>query len=184
MRRSAEDTKALILDAARERFAREGYDRATVRAIAAEAGIDPSMIIRYFGSKQRLFSTAVDFDLHLPDLSGLPREEVGAALVGHFADRWSGDDPLVTLLRTASTDDQTADRMRRIFAKQVSPMVAAVCDDPAEVPRRTGLVASQILGLALCRFVLRLPPVAGLTRAELVAWYGPTLQRYLTAPRP
>ena len=70
MRRSSEHTKAVILAAARERFAESGFERATIRAIAADANIDPSMVMRYFGSKDRLFAAAADFDLQLPDLSG------------------------------------------------------------------------------------------------------------------
>ncbi len=68
MRRSSEQTKAVILAAARERFAADGYDRATIRHIAADAAIDPSMVMRYFGSKERLFAAAADFDLRLPDV--------------------------------------------------------------------------------------------------------------------
>lgn len=76
------------MTAARERFATEGYERATVRAIAADAGIDPAMVMRYFGSKERLFAAAAEFDLRLPDLAAVPADEIGAVLVGHFLDRW------------------------------------------------------------------------------------------------
>ena len=81
MRRSSEQTKAAILAAARERFAESGFERATIRAIAADANIDPSMVMRYFGSKDQLFAAAADFDLQLPDLSDVGRDQLGAALV-------------------------------------------------------------------------------------------------------
>src|SRR6187397_170036 len=81
MRRSSEQTKAVILAAARERFAKSGFERATIRAIAADANIDPSMVMRYFGSKDQLFAAAADFDLELPDLSGVDSGAVGARLV-------------------------------------------------------------------------------------------------------
>ncbi|GAA3959348.1 TetR family transcriptional regulator [Actinomadura viridis] len=179
MRRSSAETKAVILKAARERFAADGYDRATIRAIAADVGIDPSMVMRYFGSKQQLFARAAEFDLRIPDLSAVPRDQVGRVLAAHVVDRWEGD-VLQILLRTAVTDEDTAERMRTIFAGQLGPVAAELADDPAQAPTRAGLAATQALGFALCRYVLRLPPVVAMDRDECVAWLAPTLQRYLT----
>ncbi|MBG0827070.1 TetR/AcrR family transcriptional regulator [Planomonospora sp. ID67723] len=179
MRRSSEDTKALILAAARERFAADGYERATIRAIAADVAIDPSMVMRYFGNKEKLFAAAADVDLRFPDLTGLPRESVGTALVTHFLDRWEGDEGMMILLRTGVTNEAVAERLRGIFAAQLGPLIAALHDDPSQAPSRAGLAASQVLGMALCRYVLRLPPVVAMSREEIVHWLGPTLQRYL-----
>src|SRR5689334_9912912 len=83
MRRSSVETKAVILAAARQRFAESGYERATIRAIAADANIDPSMVMRYFGNKDQLFAAAADFDLQIPDLSDIDRDQHGARLVAH-----------------------------------------------------------------------------------------------------
>ena len=85
--RRSEPTRQAILQAARVRFATDGYDRATIRAIAADAGIDPSLVMRYFGSKEQLFVAATDFDLHTPDLAASPPQERGARLVRHFIRR-------------------------------------------------------------------------------------------------
>ena len=74
------ETKAVILAAARQRFAESGFERATIRAIAADANIDPSMVMRYFGSKDQLFAAAADFDLQIPDLSDVERDQLGARL--------------------------------------------------------------------------------------------------------
>jgi len=168
-----------ILGAARVRFATDGYDRATVRAIAADAGVDPSMVMRYFGSKRQLFALAAEFDLRLPDLTAVPRDRVGHVLATHLLDHWDGDDALRILLRTATTDDDAVDRMRAIFAGQLAPQVVALAGDPATAATRAGMVATQALGVALCRYVLRLPPVVAMSPAELVTWLAPTLQRYL-----
>src|SRR2546422_10073377 len=92
--RRSERTKAAILEAAREQFAASGYERATIRAIAAAAGIDPAMVMRYFGTKEKLFAAAAEFDLRLPDLAAVPRGTVGSVLVGYFLDRWESDDAL------------------------------------------------------------------------------------------
>lgn len=180
MKRSAAQTKELILAAARERFAADGYERATIRAIAADAAIDPAMVMRYFGNKERLFAAAVEFDLELPDLSTVGPERRGAALVEHFLERWERDETLLILLRASVTNDAVAERMRAIFAGQLGPVIAGAGNDPREGPIRAGLAASQILGMALCRFVLRFPPLAAMTGPEVVAWLGPTVQRYLT----
>ncbi len=181
MPRSSARTKAAILSAAREKFASVGYEAATIRAIAADAGIDPAMVMRYYGSKDRLFAAAAEFDLRFPDLSGVDRTRLGEAVVRHFLDRWEGDDALVLLLRTSTTNSDAAERMRQIFVAQLEPMVATLVGRDAGM--RAGLIATQILGLALCRYVLKVPPIAQMTREDVVAWIGPTLQRYLDEPR-
>lgn len=184
----AERTRAAILRAARTRFSREGYERTTIRAVAADAGIDASMVMRYYGSKQGLFTASADVDLALPDLAHIPREQLGAAAVGHFLSRWEGagtDDSLRVLLASAATSPAAAARMQEIFRAQLQPVVlAAGPHRPEEAATRAGLVATQILGLALCRYVLRLPPVVDLTPESVVRWLAPTLQRYLTEPDP
>jgi AcrR family transcriptional regulator len=176
MGRKADQTKAVILAAARERFAESGFEAATIRAIAADANIDPSMVMRYFGNKDLLFAAAAEFDLRFPDLSEVSPDEMGRALVTHFLTRWEEDDALVVLLRSSTTNAEAALRMKDIFAAQLLPAIAKFVPDDA--PRRAGLIATQVLGMALCRFVLRLPPVVEMSREELVEWLGPTLQRY------
>jgi AcrR family transcriptional regulator len=176
MGRKADQTKAVILAAARQRFAESGYEAATIRAIAADANIDPSMVMRYFGNKEQLFAAAAEFDLRFPDLSELPRSRVGAAMASHFMVRWEEDDALIVLLRSATTNAEAAQRMTDIFAAQLLPGLTKV--SPEDAPRRAGLIATQMLGMALCRFVLKLPPVVAMSREELIDWLGPTLQRY------
>jgi AcrR family transcriptional regulator len=181
----SEQTRAAILAAARRRFAADGFERTTIRAIAADAGIDPSMVMRYYGSKDGLFAAAADIELRLPDLATVPREKLGETLVRHWVERWEGglsDELLVVLLRSAMTNEHAAAQLRAVFGAQVGQALAAVVEDPAEAPARAGLVATQMLGLALCRHVVRLPPVVGLDADTLIASVGATVQRYLTAP--
>ena len=172
--------KARILAAARKHFAAHGYERATIRAIAAEVEIDPAMVMRYFGTKEKLFAAAAEFDLRLPDLRAVPRGTIGSVLVGFFLDRWESDDALQALLRAAVSHQVAVARLRAIFATQVMPAVAPLCPDRRAAATRVGLVATQMLGMALCRYVLRLPPVVALDRAAIIEWLGPTIQRYLT----
>lgn len=178
--RRSDRTRAAILAAARERFAADGYERATIRAIAADAQIDPAMVMRYYGSKEKLFAAAAEFDLRLPDLSAVPKSRIGVTLVRHFVERWEGDETLTALLRAGVTNAAAAERMRQIFAGQLGPAVAEWTGSAQDAPVRAGLAASQILGFALCRYVLSFPPVAAMSADETVSWLGPTIQRYLT----
>lgn len=170
----SQQTRTAILAAARRCFAADGYERATIRAIASDAGIDPSMVMRYYGSKDGLFAAAVDVDLRLPDTGDIPRHQIGRTLVRHFFARWDSDEVLVVLLRSALTNEAAAQRLRTIFAGQILEL--------ADDPTRAGLVATQMLGLALCRYVLRLPPVVAMDVDALVDALAPTLQRYLSEP--
>ncbi len=180
MRRSSEETKAVILAAARERFAKSGFERATIRAIAADANIDPSMVMRYFGNKDRLFAAAADFDLAIPDLSDAEHDKLGERMVAHFMDRWERDEALVVLLRSSATNPDAAQRMQAMFAGQLLPAIAKI--NPVDSQRRAGLIGTQMLGLALCRYVLQLPPVVAMSHEETIQWLGPTIQRYLMGP--
>lgn len=177
--RRSDATRSAILAAARERFAADGYERATIRAIASQADIDPALVMRYFVNKEGLFAAAAQFDLQLPDLRAVPKAEVGATLAGHFLEVWEKDETFFALLRAAVTNEAAADRMKQIFQTQVVPAIAAVVAEPASVPTRAALVSSQLLGLALCRYVLRLPPVRALERNQIIRNIGPVLQGFL-----
>ncbi|MET7679950.1 TetR family transcriptional regulator [Streptomyces sp. NPDC005423] len=182
--RRSDTTRTAILRAARERFATDGYERATIRAIAKDARIDPSMVMRYYGNKEGLFAAAVSHDLRLPDLSSVARDEVGHALVSHFLTLWEENDELTAMMRVGVTNERGAELIQGIFRAQVLPVTRQACPDPEQAPARAALTAAQLLGLALTRYVLRLPPAVALSHEEVVAWVGPTVQRYLTAPSP
>ena len=177
----SERTRAAILKAAQELFAGLGYERTTVRDVAARAAIDPAMVMRYFGSKEGLFARATAFDLRLPDLTAVARARIGTTLIAHFLEVWEGEGStgsLTSLLRAAASNEEAAVAIRTIFGGQVVPMLLQVVP-PAELPARAALVATQILGLAFARYVVKVPPLVALSRAELVRRLGPTLQRYI-----
>jgi len=179
--RRSDATRAAILRAARERFAADGYERATIRAIATEADIDPSMVMRYYGSKENLFAQAAQFDLRLPDLSAVPRRKLGETLTRTFLDRWGKSEALSIMLRAAMTNAAAASQLQAIYRDQLAASVAAIAPG-AEAQERAGMVATQVLGLAICRYVLKFPPVAEMPDDQVVARFSPTLQRYLTGP--
>jgi AcrR family transcriptional regulator len=181
-RSSSKTTRARILAAAKTIFSTNGYERTTIRRVAIAADIHPSMVMRYFRSKERLFAAAVTFDLRLPDLSETPKDELGVALVHHFLDRWEGPlagDELPSLLRAAVTYPEARGRMFKIFEQQVGPYIKRLCP-PKKARECAALVATQLIGLAYTRYVLKLPPVARLPREILLRRVGATLQAYLT----
>lgn len=182
--RRSDATKAAILKAARDRFAADGYDRATIRAIARDAAIDPAMVMRYYGSKEGLFAAASEFELRLPDLTRVPRARAGETLVRHFLARWETDEVFNALLRVGLTNATGAERIHRLFGEKLLPAVAPLCPDPRQAQERAALVAAQIVGMALTRYVLRIPAAAALPEEAVVAWLAPTVQRYMTAARP
>jgi AcrR family transcriptional regulator len=177
----SERTRAAILQAAQELFAEFGYERTTVRDVAARAVIDPAMVMRYFGSKDELFARATVVDLKLPDLTRITPPQFGDALIRHFLDLWEGPSSsgsLTILLRASASNDDIAAKTRGVFAGQVMPMLAQVTNR-AEFAVRAGLISSQLLGLALCRYVLKVPPVVAMTPEQIVKGVGPVLQRYI-----
>ncbi len=178
-----ERSKDAILASARRHFMTHGYERTTIRAVAADAPADPAMVIRYFGSKQALFRAASDVDLHLPDLSKVRPEHAGCRLMEHFVWLWDDeerDDRLKFLLRASVTHPQAADLMRAAFEEQIFATVLNVAPDHAL--KRAVLVATQIIGLAYCRHIIALEPLASTSAAELKRDFAPQIQRALFGP--
>jgi AcrR family transcriptional regulator len=185
------DTRQAILDAARTAFAERGFDAASIRGIATAAGVDPALVHHYFGTKEELFRATVDIPIDPAQLvpvvlAGGP-EGAGERLVRTFLGVW--DSPVgaaaVALLRSAVSSEWTARLLREFLVTQVLRRVLDQLDlDPAEVPLRGALVATQVAGLAMMRYVIRLEPVASADPEALVATIGPTVQRYLTGDLP
>ena len=143
------------------------------------------MVIRYFRSKEELFARIAEFDLRLPDPVGIPPERIGEAIVTHFLDIWEGEQAvtgLAVMLRSAASNEIAAERLHEVFAGQVLPMLTSI-GDPADARDRAGLVASQLLGLAFARYVVKLAPVVGLSRERIIRDIGATIQAYLTGRR-
>ncbi|NYI04820.1 TetR/AcrR family transcriptional regulator [Allostreptomyces psammosilenae] len=179
----SEGTRTAILRAARRQFAERGHESTTIRSVAAEAGVDPSMVMRYYGNKAGLFDAAIDVDLRLPEPAGQDRAHVGRTLAEHFVNRWEGelaDLAITLLLRTAATHPASAERVREVFDKQVLAMVSTLTGGGPETGRRAAMVSAQLLGVALTRYVLRLGPIAAMDSTTLVGTLAPVLQHYLT----
>lgn len=179
--RRSDATRGRILKAAREAFATLGYEGATVRGIAESANIHPSMVMRYFSSKEGLFTASCAFDLRLPDLSAIPAQKIGDALVRHFLERWEGSqaaDDLPALLRIAVTHPEGREKTIAIFTEQVEPAIRkfARSGNPG---LSAALIATQLVGLAFLRYVVHLPALIAIDRQTLIKQVGQTVQRYL-----
>jgi AcrR family transcriptional regulator len=180
------DSRTRIASSARRLFAERGYERTTIRDVAAGAEIDPSLVIRYFGSKSGLFAAVTEYDLRLPSFRGVPREALAQRLVRHFLARWQapGDDALVGLLRASTSNEEARSRMRAIFRQQLVPEVRRLLGNHPEADRRAELLVSQMMGLALCRFVLALPFLSSDDEDAIVAAIAPVLELHLFAGLP
>ncbi|TDC19394.1 TetR/AcrR family transcriptional regulator [Streptomyces sp. 8K308] len=175
-----------ILEAARARFAADGYEKATIRAIAAEAGVDPAMVMRYYGSKAGLFSATVRAGEEPADLSRVPRQEMGGHVARLLLDPWERgtNGAEAAVLRAAPTHAEAARSVQATVAGRLVPALRGAFPDDPDLETRAGLVLTQSLGAALLRYVLRVEPVASMDYETLVAFVGAAIQHHLTAPLP
>jgi AcrR family transcriptional regulator len=188
-RTSGEDTRQALLTAARQEFNERGYDGATVRRIAERAGVDPAMVNHWFGGKGALFTASLEVPVDPAVLiagvvDGDP-ERIGERLVGGFLQAWdaAAGGPLITLLRSVAGHPAAARMMREFVTSTIlGPVAAAVAPD--REAERMALVAAQMIGIGLIRYVMELEPMASADHASIVAAVAPTVQRYLTAPLP
>jgi AcrR family transcriptional regulator len=181
-------TREAITQAARRQFSELGYDRASIRSVAAEAGVDPALIVHYFGSKQRLFLAAIELPFEVGDLverleTG-PREQVGER-VARFAlevlgnpdarARWTG------MIRAAASDHDAAGLLREVLTQRIfEPLAKALGSEDAQL--RANLASSQMVGLVMARYIIAIEPLASADAETVASAIAPTLQRYLVGP--
>lgn len=178
-------TQDAIREAAARRFSQEGFQAATVRAIAADAGVDPALVLHFFGSKQSLFVAAmalpVDPSRLVPQLLAPGVDGLGQRVIHHLLgvmDELGPANPMLGLIRSAASHPAAARMLREFLGEAVLDRLAAAVD--TDRPRlRAELCASQIVGILVAREILALPELAATDRDTLAAAYGPTLQRYL-----
>ncbi|WP_449061576.1 TetR/AcrR family transcriptional regulator [Planomonospora algeriensis] len=181
------DTRGEILAAARRTFAEKGFDKATVRGIAREAGVDPALVHHYFTGKEGVFVAAMELpivpDEVIPQILAGPREEMGERLVRFILTVTSDAEarqPLLALVRTAMTNEKAAGMIREFMTRALLTRVSEALDIP---PIRMEAAFAQLFGVVLARHVLRLEPLASAGIEELVALLAPTIQRYLAESR-
>jgi AcrR family transcriptional regulator len=186
-RPGAGGTREKILATARAQFARHGYDGATIRGIASAARVDPKLVLHYFGSKEGIFSAAMDFPFDpaaaIPTLLEPGLDDLGIRLARFFLDVWDSPsgDRAHALVRSMVTSKRAAALLKDFVSREVLARLAQALElDHPQV--RASLAASQLIGLAMLRYVVMVEPLASASTADIAAWIGPTLQRYFTDP--
>lgn len=173
------------MDAATAQFAKHGFQAATIRGIAAAAGVDTALIRHYYGSKDDLFAATLRFAPEtlsrvIAAASG-DQNHLGQRVVAAYVDLWEDPTtaaPLHAAVRTAVSSTGGAALMQEFVQTQMLPIFRPVLDDRAAL--RVALASSHMLGTAISRYVLRIEPLASLDRDELIATLAPAIQRYLT----
>jgi AcrR family transcriptional regulator len=183
--RGKTDTRNVILATARHMFADAGYDKTSVRDLAAAAGVDPAMIRHYFGSKAELFRATMGWPFEPDELAarilGGKHHEIGERLTRVFFHAWEQPEsraPLLAILRGAATHQESATLVRQFIQGQVySRMAAALAAPDAEL--RIDLAMSQLLGIAYLRHILKVEPVASTPVEELITRVTPVISAHL-----
>jgi AcrR family transcriptional regulator len=181
--RRSDASRMRILEAARTLFARQGYGRTTIREIAEAADINPSLVIRYYGSKAALFANVATLRFEAEATLNLPRDKLGEGLVRHVMGRWEHPQQgpaLAAMMRAAISSETAQSRINEMFAQQLQALFQSLGlseQSPATGP----LIATQLLGLGLARYVLKLPAVVELPTETVVAQIGRVVQSYIDA---
>ncbi|WP_083983031.1 TetR/AcrR family transcriptional regulator [Actinomadura hibisca] len=177
------ETREAILAAARELFAEKGYDGASMRAIAREAGVDAALVHHFFGNKEGVFIAAMRFPVDpgelLPRIMSAPRDQLGETMARVFLSVWDDPEsraPILAMLRSAMTNEKAAAMMRQFVSAALFARAAELHDIPLV---RVNAAVGQMLGVAILRYVLRVEPIASASPDELVGLLAPALQHYL-----
>jgi AcrR family transcriptional regulator len=179
-------TRNEILEAARATFGEVGYERATIRAIARAAGVDPALVIHYFGSKEDLFIAALELPINPADairavlVEGV--EGAGERMVRFFLSVWDAPDnqpALMSMLRAALTNDRAFAAFREFAGRAIIGAVAESLPGP-EAALRASMIGAHMMGIAVLRYVGRIDPLASATVEDVVSLVGPRIQSYLT----
>jgi AcrR family transcriptional regulator len=179
-------TRTAIIEAAGRLFLECGYEETSMRAIGAAAGVDAALVTHYFGSKANLLAAALrwpfDPDVEVPRLLSGGRDQVGRRVVQLMTRTWDEQqqrNPILTLLRAASSEPRAAELFGVFIQTRLfDPLLAALGSNQPEL--RSELAISQLAGLGMTRYILRLEPLASAHSDNVIDWIGPTVQRYLT----
>jgi AcrR family transcriptional regulator len=179
------DTRDQILAVARRRFATRGYDATSLRGIAIDAKVDPALLIHYFGTKEGLFTAATGLPTGLSEVFAGQQgqtlrdfaESLARSYLG-FVDSDQSRNAILALVRSAVSNEKAAAMLREFLAAELLPVIASRTGHE-NAPLRAGLVAAQLMGVAMLRHVVRLDPVARATPDEIVALVAPAIEHYL-----
>ncbi|SON59980.1 putative HTH-type transcriptional regulator YbiH [Mycobacterium simulans] len=174
--RKGQRTRRRILDAARGVFAEVGYERATIRGIAAAAGVDKSSIMQYFGSKQDLFREAVHWTIPVAEAIGDNPGQTAENLARGMLAAWAADpnSPMAVLLRASMTSDDAAEILRSHISSHAVTAIAETIDAP-DARLRAALAGAMLMGIASQRYLLRMPDLRDVDSEEILRLIAPAL---------
>lgn len=182
-------SREAVLAAAKKRFATDGYDKTTLRAIARDSHVDPAMVLYLFGSKADLFRESlrliVDPDVLVAALTGGPDgdPDIGTRLVRAYLRIWAEPDTgssMVAMLQSATSNSDAYEAFRAFMQNFVLTAVSGALGGDEDARLRAMLAASQLVGMAMLRYVMKVGPLAALPDDEVVRLIAPTVTRYLT----
>jgi AcrR family transcriptional regulator len=183
-------SRAAVLSAATQHFATEGYEKTTLRAIAKDVHVDPSMVLYLFGSKEELFRESlrliIDPEVLVAALTGAADDDpdIGTRMVRTYLRIWETPDTAATMramLQSATSNTDANDAFRGFMQNYVLTAVSGVLGGGEQARLRAMLAASNLVGTAMLRYIIQVPPLATLSADEVVALIAPTVTRYLTA---
>jgi AcrR family transcriptional regulator len=184
------DTRGEIVDAAKHVFAEKGYDKASLRAVARQAGVDPALVHHYFDGKASLFvaAMALPFDpRQVGARASADSSSLGEGIITGFLSMWDKAEgtgsSFASCVAAMAVSSNVADSMREFVAERVwthNPVKEG--ESAAMTRQRRALVSSQLMGLAFTRYIMRIPPLSTASPRQMARWAGPTLDRYLFGP--
>ena len=182
--RKGQRTRQRILEAARGVFGDVGFERATIRGIAAAAGVDKSSVVQYFGTKQQLFREAVHWTVPVAQLVGDTPGQTADNLMEGMLASWAHDpdSPMAVLIRASMTSEDAADILRQHVSGHIITAIADTLDGP-DARLRAALVSAVLLGVASSRYLLKIPELRDTDVADILRLIGPTLEN-LIGPEP
>jgi AcrR family transcriptional regulator len=186
-RSGSPDTRAEIVDAAREAFSDSGYDGASIRKIAAAAGVDPALVYHYFEGKGDLFAASIDLPFNPRSAIAAafegPIDEVGERLATMFVSVWAMDEPreaLIGIIRsTMGGNRRASEAIKHIVIEEIIIQMESVSPGPDVGLRALGMV-SQLIGMAMLRYVIEMEPFVSASPDDLVRLVAPRLQTYVS----
>jgi AcrR family transcriptional regulator len=186
--RGDQNTRARVLAVARQSFTERGYDAASLRQIARDAGVDAGTVRHHFADKAGLFRAAMDLQIDpgaiVASLLADGLDGLGERLLRQLMAEWDrtgSSSAMIILVRSAMTHDESTRMLREFISSQILGRIAAAVDLP-DSALRASLVGSQIVGLVVARYIVKVEPLASADTETVVAAIAPTVQRYLTGP--
>jgi AcrR family transcriptional regulator len=181
-------TRQAILDAARARFANDGFAATTIRGVAADAGVDAALVMQFFGSKNELFAAVMSISpealARLGSAFEGPDQDLGERVVRAFLGVWEGpppdSEPLMAMLRGAIVNDQANEQLREFIQARLLDGIRSRSVDHEDAALRAGLASSMLVGVVVGRRIVGVPILADADSETLIALVAPAIQSVLT----